>query len=85
MNDLTRPTHVDASADANPILITAEELAAKLSISKRTIYRLLSAGAIIKPIRFRGIVRWRTAEIEEWIAAGCPDCRSWQSSLFPHK
>ena len=71
--------------DGKPILITADELAAKLALSKRTIYRLLSAGAMIKPIRLRGIVRWRTAEVEEWIAAGCPDCRTWQSSFARQK
>ncbi len=68
-----------------PILITADELAAKLALSKRTIYRLLSAGAMIKPIRIRGIVRWRAAEVEEWIAAGCPDCRTWQSTFDRQK
>lgn len=75
----------DAEADSKAILITAEKLAARLSLSKRTIYRLLSAGAMIKPIRLRGIVRWRAAEVEEWIAAGCPDCRTWQSSFAQQK
>jgi len=75
----------EGSAESARALITAEELAARLSLSKRTIYRLLSAGAMIKPIRLRGIVRWRVAEVEEWIAAGCPDCRTWQSSFACQK
>jgi excisionase family DNA binding protein len=64
--------------DGKPILITADELAAKLALSKRTIYRMLSAGTFIQPLRLGGAVRWRLDEIEAWIAAGCPNRNEWE-------
>lgn len=61
------------------LLITVEQLAARLNLSKRTVYRLLSAGAMIEPIRLGGTVRWRVAEVEAWIAAGCPARLTWEA------
>ena len=58
--------------DAQPILITAAELAHMLQISVRTLWRLRSAGQLINPIRIGGNTRWRLDEVREWIAAGCP-------------
>jgi len=37
-----------------PILITASELAAMMQVSVRTLWRLLSQGRILKPIRLGG-------------------------------
>lgn len=53
-------------------LLTPEELAEKLKISPRTLWRLLAAEKVPKPIRFGGSTRWRLAEVQEWIAQGCP-------------
>jgi len=55
------------------LLINAAEVAALLSISKRTLWRLVSREALPPPLRLGGTVRWRRAEVEAWIAAGCPD------------
>jgi prophage regulatory protein len=53
-------------------LISASQLADLLSISERTLYRLKSIGQLPSPIVLGGSVRWRLAEIREWIAQGCP-------------
>ena len=53
-------------------LITAIEFAELLSISERTLYRLRSIGQLPPPIVLGGSVRWRLAEIRDWIAKGCP-------------
>ena len=53
-------------------LITAAELARLMHISQRTVWRLVSAGRIIPPIRIGGNTRWRLDEVERWIADGCP-------------
>ncbi len=53
-------------------LLTAEELAIKLKISPRTLWRLLASAKIPEPIRFGGNTRWRLFEIETWIGRGCP-------------
>ena len=54
------------------LLIPAEAVASLLGISKRTLWRLLSAGKLPEPLRLGSVVRWNRAEIEEWIKAGCP-------------
>lgn len=54
------------------VLINADELARKLSVSTRTLWRLLSAGKLIQPVRIGGNTRWRLGEVNEWIEQGCP-------------
>ncbi len=54
------------------LLITAEELAALLGISKRTVWRLKSEGRLPEPVRLARSVRWRYNEVVEWIDNGCP-------------
>jgi excisionase family DNA binding protein len=54
-------------------LIAADQLAAMLDVSTRTVWRLLSTGRIVQPIRIGGSVRWRLDEVREWIAKGCPE------------
>lgn len=57
--------------EAMTVLITARQLAAWLKISKRSLYRMRSAGQLPEPIRLRGAVRWRAADIEAWLTASC--------------
>jgi len=67
--------HRDAGSQAtgsSTILITADQLAAWLQISKRSLYRLRSDGTLPAPLRLRHAVRWRVADIEAWLTAGCP-------------
>jgi excisionase family DNA binding protein len=60
------------STDTVPVLLTAEEVAAMLGVSERTLWRLLSAGKLPKPVRFGRNTRWREAEVKAWIERGCP-------------
>jgi len=53
-------------------LIGAEELAQMLDVSTRTVWRLLSTGRLVQPVRLGGSVRWRLDEVREWIKNGCP-------------
>ena len=53
-------------------LLTAVQLAELLNISERTLYRLKSRGSLPAPVQLGGSVRWRRAEILEWVACGCP-------------
>ena len=57
---------------ATPALISASELAALLQVSTRTLWRLRSAGKLIKPIKLGGSTRWRLDEVQAWILDGCP-------------
>ncbi len=63
------PTEADLPP---PILISVDELATILGVSSRTVWRLLSAGKLLHPIRLGGVVRWRYAEVRQWIDDGCP-------------
>ena len=67
----------DAGSTSNPpLLIPACEVARLLGISKRTLWRLLSAGKLPAPIRLGNNVRWRLDEVEQWISQGCPSAPS---------
>jgi excisionase family DNA binding protein len=53
-------------------LITAVQFAQLLNVSERTLYRLKSTGKLPSPIALGGLVRWRLAEVHQWIDQGCP-------------
>lgn len=44
--------------------------------STRHVYRLADSGRMPPPIRLGSLVRWRRAELEAWIGAGCPSQHS---------
>lgn len=69
---MTRTTDSHTATD-DVRLIAADQLAAMLDVSTRTVWRLLSTGRIVQPIRIGGSVRWRLDEVREWIAKGCPE------------
>jgi prophage regulatory protein len=50
-------------------MIDVREVATILSVSTRTVWRLISRGEIPQPIRFGRNVRWRQIDIESWIAS----------------
>lgn len=60
------------------LLLTSDGLARLLKISKRGLMRLRSAGKLPRPVQLGRLVRWRTAEIQEWVEAGCPDLATWE-------
>ncbi len=54
-------------------LLDVRAVAAMLGgCSRRHIYRLADAGKMPRPIRLGTLIRWRRADLEAWIAAGCP-------------
>ena len=54
-------------------LLTAKAVGDMLSLSKRAVFRMRSAGLICSPITVgAGAIRWRQSDIEQWIALGCP-------------
>jgi predicted DNA-binding transcriptional regulator AlpA len=55
----------------------ADDLADLLTISKRQVWRLRDAGLLPGCIRIgQAAVRWRRADIDVWIARGCPKPKS---------
>jgi excisionase family DNA binding protein len=54
-------------------LVAVGEVARRLSISIRQTWKLVAAGKLPAPIRLGRSVRWRAAELDSWIGAGCPE------------
>lgn len=51
-----------------PDLLTSEMVATRLSISIRTVWRLVAAGRFPQPVRWnRKLVRWKTKDVEEYL------------------
>jgi excisionase family DNA binding protein len=49
-------------------LLTARELANRLSISLRTLYRMLARGQLPQPIRLgRRHVRWKATDVQRYL------------------
>jgi len=53
-------------------LLDVNAVAALLGASSRTVRRLVDSGKMPRTISLGRAVRWRRAEIEEWIRQGCP-------------
>jgi predicted DNA-binding transcriptional regulator AlpA len=54
------------------LLIDGKTLAKLLNVSYRTIYRLQSLKSMPESVKIGNMVRWRLAEIIEWVDNGCP-------------
>jgi prophage regulatory protein len=53
-------------------LLRDAQVAKLLGVSRRQVWKLLSAGLMPEPVRVGGSVRWRETDIQEWIRQGCP-------------
>ncbi|MBX3412777.1 MAG: helix-turn-helix domain-containing protein [Pirellulales bacterium] len=72
MRDLQRASMPEQSSGVTTLLISADELATILGTSKRTVWRLLSAGLLPRPVHLGKSTRWRLDEVHRWIDSGCP-------------
>lgn len=64
------------------ILITAQAVGAKLSLSKRAVFRMRSVGLICSPVKVGvGAIRWRESDIDQWIAMGCPSKKEFEARM----
>lgn len=62
-----------------PLMVNARQAAKMLNVSVRQLWRLNKIGSLPKPIRLGRCVRWRRAEIEAFVKAGCPSREEWQA------
>lgn len=59
-------------ANESPLL-TIAELAKLLDVSQTQVARMRNNGLIPEPVKInRQVVRWRRADIDNWINEGCP-------------
>ena len=65
-------TETESTPDDGPLklALTDEEVAMAVGISRRTVWRLVSAGTLPAPRKIQGtrLVRWPLPVIEEWLA-----------------
>ena len=61
------------------LVVDARDFAHILVLSVRTIRRLDCSGKLPRPVKIGGAVRWRRAEVEAWVEAGCPDRQRWEA------
>ena len=77
---MEKEKHVETPAKhlthQSALLLSAETLAEFLQVSVRTLWRLRAERKIPTPVSVGGSVRWRTKDIEAWIAKGCPAGRT---------
>jgi predicted DNA-binding transcriptional regulator AlpA len=64
-----------------PLLIDIKQLAALLSRGVSTLHRDAAAGRLPVGLWIGGSKRWRYEEILAWVAADCPDRKSWEAML----
>jgi excisionase family DNA binding protein len=65
-------TQSASSESSDAQLLKIGDVCQLLKISKRSVWRLISAGQFLPPVRVGRSVRWRRAEVEEWVKKGCP-------------
>lgn len=56
-------------------LLDVKAVAGLLGCSTRHIHRLADAGRMPRPLKLGQLVRWRRAEVLDWIGDGCRPCR----------
>ena len=61
------------------LLISAKAAAALCSVAPSTWWAWASAGKVPAPIRLGRRTLWRRAELEAWVAAGCPARERWEA------
>ena len=70
----------DANDDRpKPRLIPGKGASHMAGVSLATWGRLRAADKTPSPVRLGGRVLWRVEELESWIAAGCPDGKTWRA------
>lgn len=52
-------------------MVPAAAAAAVVGVSRRSWWRFVSEGRAPQPIRLGRCVRWRLAELRDWIRSGC--------------
>ena len=70
------PSKPPAGASADALLIDVAAVAKLLSVSTRHIHRMRDAGLIPAPVKVGRSTRWRRADLDAWIAGGCPAVRA---------
>jgi len=72
----TTTERTDGLERAPAALLDVGAVAEMLGCSRRHIYRLADAGRMPRPVKLGQLVRWRRAELTEWLDGGCKPVRT---------
>ena len=65
-------TTIPLPANPGKDLLTARDVAERLSVSVRTLWRMAARGDLPRPIRYnRKLVRWKTVDVTRYIETLC--------------
>ena len=64
-----------AVTPAPAALLDVGAVAELLACSPQHVRRLADAGRMPRPLKLGALLRWRRADLDDWLAAGCPSCR----------
>jgi predicted DNA-binding transcriptional regulator AlpA len=65
MKAMMTTTKIETAA---PDLLTSKQVAGRLAMSVRTLWRLVAAGRFPPPVRYnRKLVRWKSADVTRYI------------------
>jgi excisionase family DNA binding protein len=56
-------------------LLDVRAVAALLHCSARHVYRMSDSGSMPRPVKLGALVRWRRADLDDWLASGCKPVR----------
>ena len=72
-------TTTDAQGNQpGPLAVDARGAARLCSLGERTWRRHNAAGLVPRPVRLGGRLLWIVAEVQQWLAAGCPSRVEWE-------
>ncbi|RKY05961.1 MAG: hypothetical protein DRP56_08275 [Planctomycetota bacterium] len=77
--DSVKNTGINKVEQPAALTVNARQAAAMLNVSVRQLWRLNSTGRLLRPIRLGHCVRWRRAELEAFVEAGCPNRHDWEN------
>ncbi len=61
--------HINSQTETPIDLLTVNDVAKRMKLSTRSIWRLVDAGSIVSPIKIGGSIRWRSTDFNHWLAS----------------
>lgn len=62
----------------DPIAVDAAAAAQRLDLSRSAFLSGVAGGLIPEGVRIGGCRRWSVADLDAWLAAGCPSAARWK-------
>ncbi len=66
---MNKPTNKQSAPDPDRRLLTVEEVAAQLNVSRFTVWRMRDQGRFPRAIKIRSSSRWQHADVDAFVAA----------------